>query len=247
MAGLNAAAGPGMRARASYVRVSAYKVRAMLDLIRGRSCAEAHDILAFSERAASRPIGKVLDSAVANAEHNSGLDADDLYVAACYADEGPTLKRWRARARGRSARIRKRTCHITVVVSRYDEDTLDRMRAERSAARGGAGAGTAESRRRRVARSRQRRGVGAPDGVEERGADEIEAGLGEERDSGEDRDGPAAASSSDSADPTADGGDGVADGSDPASDAAAASGGDPDGGDAAAAVGGNTASGGRER
>ena len=142
---------PGTRARASYVRTSAYKAREVLDLIRGRSCAEARDILAFSERDAARPIGKVLDSAVANAEHNDGLDDDELYVSACYADEGPTLKRWRPRARGRATRIRKRTCHITVIVGRYDPETLEkRVRAGQSQR----GAAAAEARRRRVARSR---------------------------------------------------------------------------------------------
>ena len=141
---------PGTRARASYVRSSAYKAREVLDLIRGKSCAEAQDILAFCERDVAQPIGKVLDSAIANAEHNDSLDAEELYVSACYADEGPTLKRWRPRARGRATRIRKRTCHITVIVSRYDPETLDRMRARLSRA----GVAASEARRRRVARSR---------------------------------------------------------------------------------------------
>ena len=141
---------PGTRARASYVRSSAYKAREVLDLIRGKSCADAHDILAFSERDVAQPIAKVLDSALANAEHNDGLDANELYVSACYADEGPTLKRWRPRARGRATRIRKRTCHITVIVSRYDPETLERMQAQHSRR----GAVAAEARRRRVARSR---------------------------------------------------------------------------------------------
>ncbi len=141
---------PGTRARASYVRSSAYKAREVLDLIRGKSCGEAQDILAFSERGAARPIGKVLDSAIANAEHNDGLDIDELYVSACYADEGPTLKRWRPRARGRATRIRKRTCHITVIVSRYDPEMLEQVRARQSQR----GMAAAEARRRRVARSR---------------------------------------------------------------------------------------------
>ena len=141
---------PGTRARASHIRSSAYKAREVLDLIRGKNCGEAQDILAFSERDVARPIGKVLDSALANAEHNDGLDADELYVSACFADEGPTLKRWRPRARGRATRIRKRTCHITVIVSRYDPETLGRMQASQSRR----GVAAAESRRRRVARSR---------------------------------------------------------------------------------------------
>ena len=150
MVGLKTNERPGTRARASYVRSSAYKAREVLDLIRGKSCADAQDILAFSDRDVARPIGKVLDSALANAEHNDGLDADELYVSACYADEGPTLKRWRPRARGRATRIRKRTCHITVIVSRYDPETLEKVRAKQSRR----GVGTAEARRRRVAQSR---------------------------------------------------------------------------------------------
>ena len=141
---------PGTRARASYVRSSAYKAREVLDLIRGKSCVDAQDILAFSERDVAQPISKVLNSALANAEHNDGLDAEELYVSACYADEGPTLKRWRPRARGRATRIRKRTCHITVIVTRYDAETLEMVRAKQSQR----GVATAEARRRRVARSR---------------------------------------------------------------------------------------------
>ena len=150
MAGVKTNERPGTRARASYVRSSAYKAREVLDLIRGKGCTDAQDILAFSERDVAQPIGKVLDSALANAEHNDGLDADELYVSACYADEGPTLKRWRPRARGRATRIRKRTCHITVIVSRYDPETLEKVRARQSQR----GVATAEARRRRVARSR---------------------------------------------------------------------------------------------
>ena len=150
MVGVKTNERPGTRARASYVRSSAYKAREVLNLIRGKSCTDAQDILAFSERDVAQPINKVLDSALANAEHNDGLDADELYVSACYADEGPTLKRWRPRARGRATRIRKRTCHITVIVSRYDPETLEKVRAKQSQR----GAATAEARRRRVARSR---------------------------------------------------------------------------------------------
>ena len=150
MVGVKTNERPGTRARASYVRSSAYKAREVLSLIRGKSCTDAQDILAFSERDVAQPINKVLDSALANAEHNDGLDADELYVSACYADEGPTLKRWRPRARGRATRIRKRTCHITVIVSRYDPETLEKVRAKQSQR----GAATAEARRRRVARSR---------------------------------------------------------------------------------------------
>jgi large subunit ribosomal protein L22 len=103
-----------VRAQARYVRCSARKARLVLEHIRGKQAAEAAAILAFQPRAAARDAGKVLASAIANAENNSGYDADDLVVVAAYADEGPTLKRWRPRARGRVNRIRKRTCHITI-------------------------------------------------------------------------------------------------------------------------------------
>ena len=102
---------PGTRAVARHIRVSASKARAVLDLIRGESYGRASEILEFSERSVSDVITKCLDSAVANAEHNDEISAEELYVSACYADEGPTLKRWRPRARGRATRINKRTCH----------------------------------------------------------------------------------------------------------------------------------------
>ena len=105
-----------MRAQARWVHSSARKARLVTDLIRGRSVPEARTILAFSNRAVAKDVEKVLRSAVANAESRSDLhwQGDDLVVVTAYADEGPTLKRWRARARGRVARIRKRTCHITI-------------------------------------------------------------------------------------------------------------------------------------
>ena len=105
-----------VRAQARWVHSSARKARLVTDLIRGRSVPEARTILAFSNRAVAKDVEKVLRSAVANAESRPDLhwQGDDLVVAAAFADEGPTLKRWRARARGRVARIRKRTCHITI-------------------------------------------------------------------------------------------------------------------------------------
>jgi large subunit ribosomal protein L22 len=105
-----------VRAQARWVHSSARKARLVTDLIRGRSVPEARTVLAFSNRAVAKDIEKVLRSAVANAESRPDLhwQGDDLVVVAAYADEGPTLKRWRARARGRVARIRKRTCHITI-------------------------------------------------------------------------------------------------------------------------------------
>ena len=105
-----------VRAQARWVHSSARKARLVTDLIRGRSVPEARTILAFSNRAVAKDVEKVLRSAVANAESRPDLhwQGDDLVVVSAFADEGPTLKRWRARARGRVARIRKRTCHITV-------------------------------------------------------------------------------------------------------------------------------------
>jgi large subunit ribosomal protein L22 len=103
-----------VRAEAKWVRSSPRKARLVVEHIRGRTVPEARTVLAFSERAVAREVEKVLRSAVANAEANHGLVGDDLVVSAAYVDEGPTIKRWRARARGRVARIRKRTCHITV-------------------------------------------------------------------------------------------------------------------------------------
>ena len=103
-----------VRAQAKWVRTSPRKARLVVEHIRGRSVPEARTVLAFTTRAAARDVEKVLRSAIANAEANHGLIGDDLYVSAAYVDEGPTLKRWRARARGRAARIRKHTCHITV-------------------------------------------------------------------------------------------------------------------------------------
>ena len=113
------------RAIARYVRMSPRKVRLVVDQIRGKSVNEAYAILQFSKKVAAEPVGKTLRSAVANAQDRSQdegdlLDVDDLVVQEAFVDEGPTLKRWRARAQGRAAPIRKRTSHITVVVDTRD-------------------------------------------------------------------------------------------------------------------------------
>ena len=125
----------GARSTHKFARLSASKVRVVLDLIRDEDLEQARDELRFCDRGAATIISKVLESAVANAENNERLSADELYVAECWADEGPTLKRWRPRARGRATRINKRTCHITVVVAQLDEDELA-ARAARLAAAG---------------------------------------------------------------------------------------------------------------
>ena len=120
-----------VRAQAKWVRMSARKARLVLDNVRGRTVPEARTVLAFTPRAAAREIDRVLASAVANAESAHGLDGDELVVVSAYADEGPTLKRWRARARGRVNRIRKRTCHITIVVA--GNPTSGRPRPQKAA------------------------------------------------------------------------------------------------------------------
>ena len=119
------------------------KARLVLDHIRGRSVPEARTILAFTPRAAATDIDKVLRSAVANAEANHGLDGDELIVEVAYADEGPTLKRWKPRARGRVNRIRKRTCHVTLVLVEQPEQR-----------RGGAGRRPTDGSRRPPSRRR---------------------------------------------------------------------------------------------
>jgi large subunit ribosomal protein L22 len=106
-----------VRAQAKYVRMSPRKARLVAEHIRGRSVPEARAVLAFTSREAAGALEKVLQSAVSNAEANHGIAEERLYVKATYVDGGPVLKRWRARARGRVARIRKRTCHITVMLA----------------------------------------------------------------------------------------------------------------------------------
>jgi large subunit ribosomal protein L22 len=138
----------GTRAVLRHSRMSASKVRQVLNLIRGQDVDRAAEILSLGDREAAVTVGKVLASAVANAVHNDGLDAEELFVSACYADEGSTLKRWRPRARGRATRIRKRTSHITIIVSRLPEDRIARRRAKQAA--------NTSQRSRRVAGSRRR-------------------------------------------------------------------------------------------
>lgn len=104
------------RASVKYVRVSAPKIRYVLDLIRGKHVEEARRVLRFTPRVASEHLLKLVDAAVANAENTLHVDPDILFITECWADDGPILKRWRPRALGRAYRIRKRTSHITLVV-----------------------------------------------------------------------------------------------------------------------------------
>ena len=128
-------------ATAKYIRMSPTKARQVVDLIRGRHVDDARRVLRFTSRAASAPVAKVLESAVANAEHNGGLPADELVVARAWVDEGPTLRRFRPRALGRATRIRKRTSHIAVVVGRPTEqlEETERPARRRPTKRAGAG------------------------------------------------------------------------------------------------------------
>ena len=139
---------PGTRAVLRHSGLSASKARQVLDLIRGQDVDRAAEILIGTERGAADVIGKVLNSAVSNAAHNDQQNPDELYVSACYADEGTTAKRWRPRARGRATRIRKRTSHITIIVSRLPEAKLELRRKRMEA--------VSAHRSRRVDASRRR-------------------------------------------------------------------------------------------
>jgi large subunit ribosomal protein L22 len=143
---------PQTVARLRHHRTSPTKVRQVLRLIVGKDVADARETLRFCERGPAETVMKLLDSAIANAEHNDNIPEEELYVARAFADEGPTMKRWRPRARGRGTRIRKRTSHITVVVARFEDDELDRRR-QREAADNQA---QRASRRRRVQASQRK-------------------------------------------------------------------------------------------
>jgi large subunit ribosomal protein L22 len=139
----------GTRATLRGYHMSASKARVVLNLIRNEDVNTAREILADTSREAADVIGKVLASAVANAVTNDGMNAEELYVSAAFADEGVTMKRFTPRARGRAGKILKRSCHITVIVSRLDDDRLEVLRSARTAQ-------AAVSRTRRVASSRRR-------------------------------------------------------------------------------------------
>jgi large subunit ribosomal protein L22 len=169
---------PETRASLRHLRTSPTKVREVLGLIRGREIDDARERLRFSTRGPAGEVLKLLDSAVANAESNQSLPEDELFVARAYADEGPTLKRWRPRARGRGTRIRKRTSHVTIVLSRFSDDELERRRDREVA--------TGPTRRlRRPTRRRRVREVEEDLDEEEHGHElEHEEELGEELEEG---------------------------------------------------------------
>lgn len=161
---------PGSKAETKFVRMSASKARVVLNLIRGKNVIEAQSILFLCDRLAADPVKKCLNSAIANAEHNEEISADELYVSACYSDEGPTIKRFRPRARGRASAIHKQVCHIVIEVSRYTDEELKTMR-DSAAAKAKSSEGKAKTKKKssradRVAKSKAKETPAAAD-VEE--------------------------------------------------------------------------------
>jgi len=148
-------ANPGARATARYLHVSPYKVRQVLQLVRGLPYEDAERVLHLCEKDAADHVLKLLGSAASNAEHNHSLPVDELFVAAAWADEGPTRKWGQPRARGRYFRIRKRTSHVTIVLERFSAEELE-VRRRREVATGRGAAAAQRRRAERVRRSRQR-------------------------------------------------------------------------------------------
>ena len=142
---------PSTRATVKYVGRSPYKVRQVINLIRGKQAEEALNILLLCDRGATEEIGKLLNSAIANAEHNNHIPAEELRISEAFVDEGPTAKRFRPRARGRGNRILKRSSHITIVVERMDSKEIA-VKAQKDSDSGAANA--REQRRRRTQASK---------------------------------------------------------------------------------------------
>jgi large subunit ribosomal protein L22 len=165
------------RATVRYLHTSPYKIRQVLELVRGLPVEDADRVLQLCEKDAADDVRKLLTSAVSNAEHNSALEPDELFVARAWADEGPTRKWGQPRARGRYFRIRKRTSHVTIVLERFDVEEMEERRRREEAT--GRGAATAQRRRaERVRRSRQAQAPGASEEPEEEEIEEaIEAEL----------------------------------------------------------------------
>jgi len=177
MTGVKTNERPGTRAVHRHCGMSASKARQVLDLIRGEDVQRAAEIQTGTDREAAELIGKVLTSAVANAAHNDSQNPEELYVSACYADEGATMKRWRPRARGRATRIRKRTCHITIIVSRLPADQLELRRRRMEAVSANRSRRVDASRRRADLSGRlsRRRAAQAKAEAEQAAAEEAEA------------------------------------------------------------------------
>jgi len=170
----NTTTNPGARATVRYLHTSPYKVRQVLDLVRGLPVGDAERVLQLCQKDAADDVLKLLNSAMANAEHNNALPADELFVALAWADEGPTRKHGQPRARGRYFRVRKRTSHVTIVLERFALDELEaRQRREEASGRGAA---VAQRRRaERVRRSRREE----PEADTDQG-DEVEEALVDE-------------------------------------------------------------------
>jgi large subunit ribosomal protein L22 len=150
------------RAKARYVRVTPRKARRVVELIRGLPAEEAKAMLSFAPQSASDPVGKVLASAIANAEFTGRTTASSLVVSSAWVDEGPTLRRFRPRAQGRGYRINKRTSHITVVVSDDAKPTRRIRPADRTpASRGGSSARSSSTRSTRTPRASRAANTGA--------------------------------------------------------------------------------------
>jgi large subunit ribosomal protein L22 len=160
---------PGAKATVRYLHTSPYKVRQVLELVRGLPVDDAERILQLCEKDAADDVLKLLGSAIANAEHNNSIEADELFVARAWADEGPTRKWGQPRARGRYFRIRKRTSHVTIVLERFDADELQERRRREEAT----GKGAAVAQRRRAERVRRSRATAEPEAVVEE--EELEA------------------------------------------------------------------------
>jgi large subunit ribosomal protein L22 len=163
-------ANPGARATVRYLHTSPYKVRQVLELVRGLPVDDAERLLQLCEKDAADDVLKLLGSAIANAEHNNALPADELFVALAWADEGPTRKHGQPRARGRYFRIRKRTSHVTIVLERFAADELE-VRQRRDEA---TGRGAAVAQRRRAERVRRSRAAEPEPETEEVGEPEVD-------------------------------------------------------------------------
>jgi large subunit ribosomal protein L22 len=160
---------PGARATVRYLHTSAYKIRQVLSLVRGLPVNDAERLLQLCEKDAADDILKLLGSAIANAEHNNQIPADELFVALAWADEGPTRKHGQPRARGRYFRIRKRTSHVTIVLERFELDELEaRQRRDEASGRG-----AAVQQRRRAERVRRSRAPEAETAEAESEVDEV--------------------------------------------------------------------------
>jgi large subunit ribosomal protein L22 len=163
--------GPQVRATVRYLHTSPYKIRQVLELVRGLPVGDAERVLQLCEKDAADDVLKLLGSAIANAEHNNQIPADELFVTLAWADEGPTRKHGQPRARGRYFRIRKRTSHVTIVVERFALDELEaRQRREEASGRG-----AAVAQRRRAERVRRSRATEPEAETEEAEVDEVES------------------------------------------------------------------------